>query len=335
MPPSTQTNAKPKTTKEKRDLSQIVQENDLGFVFTRAKSSKKPAKKQKVTEIPPKPVVKENKNRRLTRVVDDENFFLNEPEEKPKKITRQQNAYSDAVVQIPIEETPMINKNKEFRNNRRRSSFAKRGKRASSIAGGFISLPHPSVSESDFFKHISPELPDPVRMKQLLVWCGRRAMDKQTSKDQESLELAKVIQEEIMTLLVNNQVSTSWYSRDSAQTANESFTCKENPQNIINKEKKEEYEYSIQRLQEENEEWNRLIRKQNTYHAATVEGCPPQDSSSQTIPVDLERGGSEYMTAEQQLFIEQHMDDSDDTELLQSFGDLEFKVCWYSSLVTL
>ncbi|ORX88424.1 hypothetical protein K493DRAFT_319483 [Basidiobolus meristosporus CBS 931.73] len=328
MPPSTQTYAKQKTTKEKRDLSQIVQENDLGFVFTRAKIPKKSTKKPKVTEAPPKPVpvAKEIKSRRLTRVIDDENFFLNEPEAKPKNVSRPKHHYSEAVVQIPIEETPMINKNKEFRNTRRRSSFAKRGKRASSIAGGFISLPHPSVSEADFFKHISPELPDPVRMKQLLVWCGRRAMDKQTSKDQEALELAKAIQEEIMAKLVNNEVSTSWYSRDSTQTANESFTFKENPQNIINKQKKQEYTHSIERLQNENEEWNRLIRKQNTYHAATIERWPTQASADQPMSVDPNTDEHEYLTAEQRLFIEQHVDNSDNEFLRSGLEDLEFKI---------
>ncbi|KAJ2813083.1 hypothetical protein FBU31_007496, partial [Coemansia sp. 'formosensis'] len=57
---------------------------------------------------------------------------------------------------------------------RRRSTFSMRGKRASSIGGGFKATPHDSVSAGDFYRHISPELPEPIRLRQLLAWCARR-----------------------------------------------------------------------------------------------------------------------------------------------------------------
>ena len=38
-------------------------------------------------------------------------------------------------------------------------------------------LPHPSIPSSELYKHISPDLPDPVKMKQVLVWCGQRAIE--------------------------------------------------------------------------------------------------------------------------------------------------------------
>lgn len=39
-------------------------------------------------------------------------------------------------------------------------------------------LPHREVAVVDYYKHIAGEgLSEPRRMKQLLVWCGTRALD--------------------------------------------------------------------------------------------------------------------------------------------------------------
>lgn len=151
---------------------------------------------------------------------------------RPVKLPQQQQSRQpiDTIVAIPISETPMIRKNQEFRNGKRRSSFALRGKRASSIGNGFVgknskdplwyicifckifswilirvsrtpiilwtaslALPHASIIPQDFYRHISPELPGPVRMKQLLAWCGRRAIDAQPSSasNKKAEELGK------------------------------------------------------------------------------------------------------------------------------------------------
>jgi hypothetical protein len=45
-----------------------------------------------------------------------------------------------------------------------------------------IALPHPDVAHEDFHKHIKVDFPEPVRMKQLLAWCARRALDEQKTK---------------------------------------------------------------------------------------------------------------------------------------------------------
>ena len=45
-----------------------------------------------------------------------------------------------------------------------------------------LALPHPDVAHEDFHKHIKADLPEPVRMKQLLAWCARRALDEQKVK---------------------------------------------------------------------------------------------------------------------------------------------------------
>jgi kinetochore protein Mis13/DSN1 len=43
-------------------------------------------------------------------------------------------------------------------------------------------LPHPDIAYDDFHKHIKADFPEPVRMKQLLAWCARRALDEQKAK---------------------------------------------------------------------------------------------------------------------------------------------------------
>lgn len=84
-------------------------------------------------------------------------------------------------VALPMSDTPIINRNKEMRKKgtgNRRSSLGSRGRRASSlIDSGQTALPHREVKPAEFYKHIEAEgLPEPRRMKQLLTWCGERAL---------------------------------------------------------------------------------------------------------------------------------------------------------------
>ena len=37
-------------------------------------------------------------------------------------------------------------------------------------------LPHADVQDSEFYKHIETNIPEPRRMRQLLTWCGTRAL---------------------------------------------------------------------------------------------------------------------------------------------------------------
>lgn len=83
-------------------------------------------------------------------------------------------------IALPFSDTPIINRNKEMRRKTggRRSSLGMRGRRASSlIDNGHSAIPHREVDPSDFYKHIEAEgLSEPRRMKQLLTWCGERAL---------------------------------------------------------------------------------------------------------------------------------------------------------------
>ena len=42
-------------------------------------------------------------------------------------------------------------------------------------------MPHNEVESEYFYKHIESELPEPRRMRQLLTWCGTRALAEKPS----------------------------------------------------------------------------------------------------------------------------------------------------------
>lgn len=48
-------------------------------------------------------------------------------------------------------------------------------------------LPHSEVETSEFYKHINQDLMEPRRMKQLLVWCGTRALPEKPSGTAENV----------------------------------------------------------------------------------------------------------------------------------------------------
>ncbi|OCK79386.1 hypothetical protein K432DRAFT_330320, partial [Lepidopterella palustris CBS 459.81] len=85
-------------------------------------------------------------------------------------------------IALPFADTPIIKRNKEMRKgsgqSHRRSSTGMRGRRASSLidSGQSNAVPHAEVETKDFYKHIEQSLPEPRRMKQLLTWCGTRAL---------------------------------------------------------------------------------------------------------------------------------------------------------------
>ncbi|KAB8346031.1 hypothetical protein FH972_023083 [Carpinus fangiana] len=85
-------------------------------------------------------------------------------------------------IALPFADTPIINRNRELRDisnsSRRRSSSGMRGRRASSLmdSGTSSAMPHGEVKTEEFYKHINQDLPEPTRMRQLLTWCGTRAL---------------------------------------------------------------------------------------------------------------------------------------------------------------
>ncbi|EEP75331.1 predicted protein [Uncinocarpus reesii 1704] len=160
-------------------------------------------------------------------------------------------------VALPFADTPVIQRNKDMRQERgrgkRRSSFGMRGRRASSLidSGASNALPHDKVDTADFYKHIeSEDLSEPRRMRQLLTWCATRAIGEKPSgsrSEDESAKLAaRVIQEEILKELSNRSELSDWSNRE--ETASPAVVVKKpNPKNIQNAEKIKELEEHILR----------------------------------------------------------------------------------------
>ncbi|KAE8150248.1 Mis12-Mtw1 protein family-domain-containing protein [Aspergillus avenaceus] len=175
-------------------------------------------------------------------------------------------------IALPMADTPVMQRNKELRGaaksgkGNRRSSLGMRGRRASSLidSGASNALPHDKVDTADFYKHISSEgLPEPRRMRQLLIWCATRAMgDKPSgsrSEDASARLAARVIQEEILKDFSTNSELSDWFAREDLEPPSV-VVKKPNPRNLQNEEKIKELEEQIQRLQRERHGLNALLR---------------------------------------------------------------------------
>ena len=121
--------------------------------------------------------------------------------ERSNTPAQEQTSSDTTKIALPFADTPVIRRNKEMRkgsNESRRSSLSNRGRRASSLIesgtsnGSYnslhtsfalmrLALPHDQVEAADFYKHIESGLLEPRRMRQLLIWCGTRALSEKPS----------------------------------------------------------------------------------------------------------------------------------------------------------
>ncbi|KAL4878607.1 Mis12-Mtw1 protein family-domain-containing protein [Aspergillus karnatakaensis] len=196
-----------------------------------------------------------------------------------------------STIALPLADTPVIQRNREMRGKKsskgnRRSSLSMRGRRASSLidSGASNALPHKKVETSEFYKHIASDgLPEPRRMRQLLIWCATRAMgDKPSgsrSEDESARLAARVIQEELLKDFGGNSELSNWFARE--ETSPPTVVVKKpNPKNVQNQEKIKELEEQIQRLQRERHALNALLR-------------PPSIPRLKPTPKQLPNGQSE------------------------------------------
>ena len=173
-------------------------------------------------------------------------------------------------ITLPMSDTPIINRNKEMRKKgttNRRSSLGSRGRRASSlIESGQTALPHKDVKTSQFYKHIEADgLTEPRRMKQLLTWCGERALSEKPphgtvnasvihggeseipngTENQADSCVARAIQDQLLKDFGSKSEFSDWFSRDDAPKA--PVVLKPNPRNTELDEKLAQLEKNVQR----------------------------------------------------------------------------------------
>ncbi|KAF1971036.1 hypothetical protein BU23DRAFT_537229 [Bimuria novae-zelandiae CBS 107.79] len=172
-------------------------------------------------------------------------------------------------IMLPFADTPVINRNKEMRkaskDGHRRSSTGLRGRRASSLIDSGMSnaLPHSEVEVRDFYKYIEQSLPEPRRMKQLLTWCGSRALPEKPTgnvKNANAIMAARAIQQELIDDFASKPELSDWFSRE--ETAPPTVVKKPNPQNVKNEATLEEFEREVKRLEEEKAAWEALASLQ-------------------------------------------------------------------------
>ncbi|ODQ64996.1 hypothetical protein NADFUDRAFT_51595 [Nadsonia fulvescens var. elongata DSM 6958] len=152
-------------------------------------------------------------------------------------------------VPLPMQDTPMIRRNQELRKqNNRRSSLGKRGKRASSIGNGSVAVPHNDISPQDYYKHLDPHLSDPQKMKNILIWSSTKVLEEEakelhrrrdqlltkagrgnsngsainngklTTEEDTARKIARVVKEELLKDTKDSKINLSWWSRPEITT---------------------------------------------------------------------------------------------------------------------
>lgn len=124
---------------------------------------------------------------------------------------------------------------------RRRSSFAsiasKAGPRSSAISASIsqsasacrrvtvVELPPSSVPAADYHKHLMPDLPGPIKMRQLLVWAV-----KHTASRSRSAHLQQLV-ERTAQALAAGEISSSWYQRPTCDPRGDAVGARSGPKN--------------------------------------------------------------------------------------------------------
>lgn len=136
-----------------------------------------------------------------------------------------------------------------------------RGKRMSTSANGLAQSPHDTIPATEFYRHIDADQSDPVRMRQLLVWCAKRAKDALVKGSGVVPDNVDKVAEDIIRGLVSKQINTSWYHRSDRTALPGSMPqeTKPNPQNVLNASKKAELESELARLVQEEALWQGIV----------------------------------------------------------------------------
>lgn len=146
----------------------------------------------------------------------------------------------------------------------RRASYSNRGKRMLSVGNGYEAKPHSEVPEAEYYKVLDPDMPEPSRMRQLLVWCFRKKLERDGdtgSGSDTARGISKIINQELLADLVDGDISTSWYSRgatDGVPVVGKRIV-RPNPLNEANRESLEVFLRKLRQLEQEHATWHRAF----------------------------------------------------------------------------
>ncbi|KFY91842.1 hypothetical protein V500_04429 [Pseudogymnoascus sp. VKM F-4518 (FW-2643)] len=179
------------------------------------------------------------------------------PEPEAQSITRTPILTTShaTTIALPFSDTPVLNRNKALRQTTsRRSSLGLRGRRASSlIDSGHTATPHAAVPADEFYKHIESSLPEPRRMRQLLTWCGERALGERPGMGEGSAAVlaARHIQEQVLKEFSERSELSDWFARAPGE---KKVVVVPNPLNVGNAARVAELEERVKRLRKEKAE---------------------------------------------------------------------------------
>ncbi|QPG75079.1 hypothetical protein FOA43_002419 [Brettanomyces nanus] len=158
-------------------------------------------------------------------------------------------------LKLSVEEQPS-------RRYSRRSSLSNRGKRLSSIGNGFIAEPHSEVPIEEFYKHFDRDLPDPQKMRQLLIWCCRRIDFGVSKKDPQLVDVARKVKETFTKNLMEGKMDISWWkTRQGQDKSHLPIRMRPNETNIRNLNTLKVYRRKLDRLNGEQVEWSKVTSK--------------------------------------------------------------------------
>ncbi|KAG7910645.1 hypothetical protein KL907_001536 [Ogataea polymorpha] len=180
--------------------------------------------------------------------------------EAPERVLPKQSALSKILSQARTKEVKP-----EFETKKRRSSLSNRGKRLSSVGNGFIAEPDREIPVEELYKHVSQDLPDPHKMRQLMVWCAKRGASKAPRKKISTAEsIANVIEDELIRDIADGKINTSWWLAEddvdegdhgSNANLNKPIIVLPNKANQENMHTLELYEKKLAELNKEEAQW--------------------------------------------------------------------------------
>ncbi|RYP60481.1 hypothetical protein DL769_008086 [Monosporascus sp. CRB-8-3] len=237
------------------------------------------------------------------------------------KVRGADNASNSKKIALPFSDTPIINRNKEMRRKTggRRSSLGMRGRRASSlIDNGHSAIPHREVDPAEFYKHIEADGPsEPRRMKQLLTWCGERALAQKPrlgSLNSNAVLGARAIQDQLLKDFSSKSEFSDWFARDDVPKP--PAIVKPNPRNVEHDEKIVQLEERIKRLKEEKKAWQSLKKHLPPELPPLFPSPPPAPSdTSETSPPTQQQQQQRLPIPDASLL------DPDEAEMLSSLTE--------------
>ncbi|GAB1313935.1 hypothetical protein MFIFM68171_04145 [Madurella fahalii] len=233
---------------------------------------------------------------------DQPNLVGGREEETPRPdVSGTSSGTQSQMIALPFSDTPIINRNKEFRkkggaSGSRRSSLGVRGRRASSLMdNGQSALPHREVDPSEFYKYISADgLSEPRRMKQLLIWCGERALSEKPphgTYGSSAVLGARAIQDQLLKDFGARSEFSDWFSREDVPKPPVPVVLKPNPRNVDYDAKIAELEAKIERLKAQKKAWQAIAKPLPTvpplfpeYSSADNNSNHPPDPRKAPLP---------------------------------------------------